>query len=218
MKFEVGKMYRVGGDCEETGNVIQITEKRLFHKRKRFYYKTIVGENVEGSEFFDAGSFFADNLTLFSVEEKIVILRNGTIITATHYIDGEKCGTGVAKCSPEDEFDFETGARLAFERLFESPKHAFDWNKFKSGKIAVHVSRETISGFLQECEKMGLGWNSERVATEMNPFVAYDNLEESQKAFVCLMDCEPKENIWIFVHKGKLCFDNRLPESEVFVW
>lgn len=49
-------------------------------------------------------------------EEQITITRHGDKVVAKF---GEK--VGVAKCSPEDEFNFEVGAKLALERLFETP-------------------------------------------------------------------------------------------------
>lgn len=61
-------------------------------------------------------------------EKKIVITSDGEKTLARFY-DGKKVvKTATAKCSPDDEFDFETGATIAFERLFgseekEGPKH-----------------------------------------------------------------------------------------------
>ena len=56
--------------------------------------------------------------------EKIIIYRNGAEVVAKNTATGE---TGVAKCNPADEFDFNTGAKLAFERLInpepEKPKY-----------------------------------------------------------------------------------------------
>ena len=48
--------------------------------------------------------------------ETIVIYRNGNEVVALNKLTGE---VGVAKCSPEDKFEFYTGARLALERLIE---------------------------------------------------------------------------------------------------
>ena len=53
-----------------------------------------------------------------SVSEKIVITTEGKTTTATLYRDNEKV-TAEAKCSPEDKFDFITGAKLAMHRLVE---------------------------------------------------------------------------------------------------
>lgn len=56
--------------------------------------------------------------------EKIIIYRNGSEVIAKNTATGK---IGVAKCNPADEFDFNTGAKLAFERLTnpepEKPKY-----------------------------------------------------------------------------------------------
>ena len=56
--------------------------------------------------------------------EKIIIYRNGAEVVAKNTATGK---TGIAKCNPADEFDFNTGARLAFDRLTakepEQPKY-----------------------------------------------------------------------------------------------
>lgn len=56
--------------------------------------------------------------------EKIIIYRNGAEVVAKNTATGK---TGVAKCNPADEFDFNIGAKLAFERLInpepEKPKY-----------------------------------------------------------------------------------------------
>lgn len=219
MKIEVGKMYRVGGECNETGNVIKITNKFPFCGTTRFQYETISGKMPTVCiEFFDKNSIFAKNLTLFTAEEKVVILRNGTTVTATQYVDGEKCGTGVAKCSPEDEFDFAFGAKLALERLFGEVESAFDWIRFANGEVSVQVNRKTIYDFLENCEKHDFEWGSGKRATKSNPFDTYDNLYRFTKTFIRSLNCEPKENIWISIYEGNLAFETDLPESEVFVW
>lgn len=46
--------------------------------------------------------------------ECIVIYRKDDEVIALNKATGEK---GVAKCSPSDEFNFDTGAKLAFDRL-----------------------------------------------------------------------------------------------------
>lgn len=47
-------------------------------------------------------------------QETIVIYRNGNSVVALDKSTGEKAE---AKCNPADEFDFRTGAKLAFNRL-----------------------------------------------------------------------------------------------------
>lgn len=56
--------------------------------------------------------------------EKIIIYCNGAEVVAKNTATGK---TGVARCNPADEFDFNTSAKLAFERLInpepEKPKY-----------------------------------------------------------------------------------------------
>ena len=51
--------------------------------------------------------------------ETIVIYRKGNEVIAHNKATGKK---GVAKCKPEDTFDFTVGAKLAFDRLYPSTK------------------------------------------------------------------------------------------------
>ena len=50
-------------------------------------------------------------------KHKIVITTDGKTTVATQYKDGRPLENGVATCSPDDNFDFMTGAKLALERL-----------------------------------------------------------------------------------------------------
>lgn len=61
------------------------------------------------------------------VEDRIVITHDGKTTTATKYCgDGSKV-TATARCAPEDEFNFEVGAKLALERLDEKVNGEFEW-------------------------------------------------------------------------------------------
>lgn len=50
-------------------------------------------------------------------DKKIVITTDGTETIARLYEGKKVVKTATAKCSPDDTFDFETGARLAYDRL-----------------------------------------------------------------------------------------------------
>lgn len=60
-----------------------------------------------------------DEKHLEPVNECIVIYRNGSETIALDKCTGKKA---VAKCSPDDTYDFYTGAQLAFERLTGTEK------------------------------------------------------------------------------------------------
>ena len=62
-------------------------------------------------------SFAEDDLE--PVNETIVIYRKDREVIAVDKVTGDKA---IAKCSPEDTFDFNVGAKLAFDRLMNGNK------------------------------------------------------------------------------------------------
>ena len=56
-------------------------------------------------------------LELYSGALEIIIRQKGRKVIAIMTEDGEYVKSAKAKCSPEDEFDFNIGAKLAFNRL-----------------------------------------------------------------------------------------------------
>ncbi len=101
MKIEVGKRYKY------YKTIIEITEKA----GNRYYFNVVKGSDDE-LLFFDENSRYAEELV--PVNECIVVYRKDSKVIALDKVTGKK---GIAKCSPEDEFDFDIGAKLAFERL-----------------------------------------------------------------------------------------------------
>lgn len=101
MKIEVGKRYKY----YET--IIEITEKA----GERYYFNVVKGSD-DGLLFFNENSLYAEELV--PVNECIVVYRKDSKVIALDKTTGK---TGIAKCSPEDKFDFGIGAKLAFERL-----------------------------------------------------------------------------------------------------
>ena len=89
--------------------------------------------------------------------EKIIIYRNGAEVVAKNTATGK---TGIAKCNPADEFDFNTGARLAFDRLTakepEQPKyynHKVVCVKAKTPMFTTGKIYEVKDGYLRnDCD------------------------------------------------------------------
>lgn len=105
-KFKVGDRYKSGYFADNDA-VIEITEI----SGGTVFYKDVVGESI-GLEHFQIGSIFSDALE--KVDTTIVIYRKDNKVVALDKSTGEKAE---AKCNPADEFDFRTGAKLAFNRL-----------------------------------------------------------------------------------------------------
>jgi hypothetical protein len=75
---------------------------------------------------------------------KIVITTDGNKTLARLYEGNNVIKSAVAKCSPEDTFDFETGARIAFDRLV-GEKPVEEKPKYYNGKV---VCVESICRYL----------------------------------------------------------------------
>ena len=78
--------------------------------------------------------------------------KDGRKVVAKNELTGT---VGVARCNPEDEFDWVTGAKLALERLFEAEKAAPAKSKFKVGEIVVGNNKANRYGITTE------GWIGE---------------------------------------------------------
>lgn len=108
-KFKVGERYTSELFIDK-GAVIEIT----VINGDVVSYKNIVGRTfVISGKTFEIGSMLSDMLKKVR-SETIVIYRNDNKVIALDKSTGEKAE---AKCNPADEFDFRTGAKLAFNRL-----------------------------------------------------------------------------------------------------
>ena len=232
MKIEVGKTYRVTNGVSE-GLLLKVTGKTHKYGSMRYEYEPL-NSAMDIGRWFCAGSDFSRCLEPIEEETKgakemketkVVILRDGNTVTAAQYIDGVKVNTGVAKCSPEDSFDFGTGAKLALERLFKSEKPLFyahlkfDWDKFASGDLYVELNRKNMDGFLKECEERGYKWMSGELATERNLFRNYDKMPDGAKFIAAILGVAFNDKLFVRVLRGKLVVNNEtLPDAEVCKW
>lgn len=106
-KFKVGERY-TSKLFVDKGAVIEITKI----SGDVVSYKDIAGRTYSVKNF-EIGSPFSDMLKKVG-SETIVIYRNDNKVVALDKSTGEKAE---ANCNPADEFDFRTGAKLAFNRL-----------------------------------------------------------------------------------------------------
>lgn len=133
-KFKVGDLVVLkdnvkAGDCI---NTLTINPSMYRDLKKPYRIERVY---MDGSALVDGWFFPLDALKPF-YPEKIIIYRNGAEVVAKNTSTGK---TGVAKCNPADEFDFNTGAKLAFERLINPEPEK---PKYYSGKV-VCVSPHT---------------------------------------------------------------------------
>lgn len=104
--FTPGKVYEV-----ENGRIIS---------DEGFIYNRKTNDNV--LEFLSRWYLFKEvKATKSYYNETIVIYRKDNEVIALDKATGKKA---IAKCSPEDTFDFNIGAKLAFERLMNGNKES----------------------------------------------------------------------------------------------
>ena len=122
--------------------------------------------------------------------EKIVITHDGKTTTATKYCaDGSKV-TATARCAPEDEFDFNVGAKLAVERLVE--QYEWEWRVVdRPAKVGDYIRLKTDGCFdwnrpgdILKVDQVGcgtavrvLGANHHRETIDQNFYWTYSHLE-----------------------------------------
>ena len=122
---------------------------------KKFYGGHILGGRCEHGY---GHWVYPDCIELIS-GNKIVITTDGATTTARFY-DGKKViKAAKAECSPEDEFDFKIGAKIAFDRLVDNEiknprkyyngKVIFSENTgdFKEGVLYVFRSNGNVEDF-----------------------------------------------------------------------
>lgn len=109
-KFKVGDKVSIVKPTKEHGKLKgEIAEITFIVPDKQYQYRYVLAfEHQEDCYYFKA-----DELKLVSREE-IIIYRDGNNIIALD--KATKC-KGIARYNPVDDFNFDTGAKLAFERL-----------------------------------------------------------------------------------------------------
>lgn len=145
-------------------------------------------------------------------EKKIVITTDGKNTFATLY-DGKKVvSKACASCAPDDKFDFNVGANLAFTRLMgTSPTAAsLDWDKFAHGKLAVKVNKKTYDAFMKQCEQRDFICGDLK---EKSPWKLFDEMPYLAKAIIEQITGAPGEHIYISVVGRELKWREKRDEN-----
>lgn len=135
MKYKVGDKVRVRGDLKN-GERYHMASKKISEVAMgpmvdlKGQIVTISGITSSGMYTVKECSYLGISIRYRWTDEmfepvaeacnkKIAIITDGAETIARLYDGKELIKTATAKCSPEDTFDFATGARIAFSRLFE---------------------------------------------------------------------------------------------------
>lgn len=99
-------------------------------------------KNDNKTEYVSYNSYQPKSAREFLCEqEKIIIYRDGQKVIALDKRTGEKAE---ARCNPSDPFDFNIGARIAFDRLIPNKEAAATEPKAFTGK-AVYLGGDEIN-------------------------------------------------------------------------
>ena len=166
-KFKVGDRVRVIKDCDGAkkgmvGTIAVVDKLELTCARTigvKFDKKFYGGHSLSGRCEYGYGHWVFPNCIELVSDNNIVISTDGKTTTARFY-DGKKViKAAKAECSPEDEFDFKTGAKIAFDRLVDNEiknprkyyngKVVFSKNTgdFKEGALYVFCSNGDVEDF-----------------------------------------------------------------------
>lgn len=119
MKFKVGDIVKGKNHC------YTITNSRMIEAKVMSTYDC--GMTIKVTDHIEKHRIGGEHLVanddhlfeLIKRNECIVIYRNSNEVVALNKATKEKA---VAKCCPEDTFDFSVGARIAFDRLIGEEK------------------------------------------------------------------------------------------------
>lgn len=161
-KFKVGDRVRIIKDFDgaKKGMVGTIAVVRDEESVGAKFDKKFCGaHSLTGRCEFGYGYWVYPDCTELICDNKIVITTDGATTTARFY-DGKKViKAAKAECSPEDDFDFKIGAKIAFDRLVDneiknprkyySGKVMFSENTgdFKEGVLYVFCSNGDVEDF-----------------------------------------------------------------------
>ena len=152
MKYKVGDKVRIvskWGKCcfqNPSGKMDKWLGKVMTVRDAGVAFCRMVEDSTENGGY---GWFWTENcIAGLACEKKIVITTDGTETLARLY-DGKKVvKTTTAKCSPDDKFSFETGAKIAFERLID---YAEKEPKYFNGRVVcVHGELGFTAGKIYE--------------------------------------------------------------------
>lgn len=141
MKFKVGDKVRATTDLYGTTTKSQGWEGIVTNVWESGYFDAETTKCLDGSIGHEFLHLNPKHFKLIQ-PETIVITNDGRVTMARLKQGNEVFKIGVAKCSPDDEFSLETGAKLALGRLFEQePKK--EEPKYKAGDRVRIVKEKT---------------------------------------------------------------------------
>lgn len=157
-KFKVGDKVRIldGSNIKNYSGTWCPESMKKFVGEVDVIKKVIVNCNCNGNVgyYMEHNDFIWDErgLELVEVPQKIVITTDGKRTTAVLYDGKKRIDEASAVCSDDDEFNFMTGAKIAFERLTEEKEPERDLRELLKDGV---FGKEQPSGlFVVEGDQM----------------------------------------------------------------
>lgn len=193
-KFKVGDVVKPNKKADEnyTTTTTYVVREAIVTELRDYTMdiKIIKGSCSVGEVFTVEEKYF--DLVRKAKQETIVIYRNDNKVVALDKTTGEKAE---AKCNPADEFDFRTGAKLAFNRLMGEDVKPDDVREVKrKAKVGEYV----------------------KIVYAMPCFIPYKNGDIFKVNCVTASGCICKiseENVGLW-HKEYVVLENYKPEKE----
>lgn len=120
-----------------------------YNPRAKYYPKAPSAEERRGKT---RGYWLKGEKLVFADSQRLIISSEGKTVTATYYKDDNIVAKGIARCHPEDEFDFFIGAKIAMQRVedtqvFVNGRYVYigkSNKKLTRGKIYVFTNGTTM--------------------------------------------------------------------------
>lgn len=111
------------------------------------FSKNVSLKDFENCEGIDTNwCYSTDMLEPVEDDTEIVISKHGKEVRAVFKVNGNIVKESVAKCHPDDRFNFKTGAEIAFSRLFEKKKKRITFRDMLKKEHPEYVSEEYVGG------------------------------------------------------------------------
>lgn len=154
---------------------------------------------------------------LNSTNKSIYIYTNGTTITAVLNKGNKVIKTAMAKCHPDDTYDFESGARIAFDRLCNELAESSKFTSIKEvkrpAKVGEYIKIVHADSF-DDCYKNG---DILKVA-DINDDFSSDYIgvyAETNKTHSCC-DCNNNRNNQSYICNYEyVVLENYIPKEKV---
>lgn len=220
LKFKVGDRVRAIKDHDGNDHIVNQEGTVIIsgtHDVGVEFDKAVDGHTCGGrGKDFHCWWCTDDVLEPVAANEKIVITTDGKTTTAALYNGKQRIKDAKATCASGDRFDFEIGAKIAFDRLMGYVPcmldTTFDWNEFKAGKIAVKVTKDNFKDFVAEAKKHKLTFEPDE---NFNPF--HEMVDTLFRAIMQHVDVKENE-IYIACEDDALKIAHCLMDLEEFVW